>query len=203
MATKKTTKKTVTKKTVKKTVKGKVTKKVTKKTVIKTVSKSAKKTSKSISAVGLRVGGKAPQFSMATTEGGTISLKELLGSRVVLYFYPKDMTAGCTVEAHEFSVIAKEFRKQGTIVFGVSPDSIASHHKFIKKDKITFPLLSDEGHKVAEAYGVWVKKSMYGREYMGIERATFVVGKDGRLEQVYRMVSPQGHAVCVLADVSK
>ena len=124
-------------------------------------------------------------------------------SRVVLYFYPKDMTAGCTVEAHEFSVVAKEFRKQGTIVFGVSPDSIASHHKFIKKDKITFPLLSDEGHKVAEAYGVWVKKSMYGREYMGIERATFVIGKDGRLEQVYRKVSPEGHAVCVLADVSK
>ena len=202
MATKKTTKKTVTKKTVKKTVKGKVTKKVTKKTVIKTVSKSAKKTGKSNSAVGLRVGGKAPQFIMATTEGGTISLKELLGSRVVLYFYPKDMTEGCTVEAHEFSVVAKEFRKQGTIVFGVSPDSIASHHKFIKKDKITFPLLSDEGHKVAEAYGVWIKKSMYGREYMGIERATFVVGKDGRLEQVYRMVSPSGHAVCVLADVS-
>ena len=203
MATKKTTKKTVTKKTVKKTVKGKVTKKVTKKTVVKTVSKSIKKSVKKVTSVTLKVGANAPQFTMPSTEGGTISLKELLGSRVVLYFYPKDMTPGCTVEAHEFSVIAKQFRKQGTMVFGVSPDSIESHHKFIKKDKITFPLLSDEGHKVAEAYGIWVKKSMYGREYMGIERATFVIGKDGRLEQVYRKVSPEGHAVCVLTDMGK
>ena len=203
MATKKTTKKTVTKKTVKKTVKGKVTKKVTKKTVVKTVSKSIKKSVKKVTSVTLKVGANAPQFTMPSTEGGTISLKELLGSRVVLYFYPKDMTPGCTVEAHEFSAIAKQFRKQGTIVFGVSPDSIESHHKFIKKDKIAFPLLSDEGHKVAEAYGVWIKKSMYGREYMGIERATFVIGKDGRLEQVYRKVSPEGHAVCVLTDMGK
>ncbi len=196
MATKKTTKKTVTKKTVKKTAKGKVTKKVTKKTVTKTVMKS-----KSVKAAILKVGGRAPQFVMASTEGGSISLRELAGSRIVLYFYPKDMTSGCTIEAHEFSAIAKEFRKQGIIVFGVSPDSIASHHKFIKKDKITFPLLSDEGHKVADAYGVWVKKSMYGREYMGIERSTFVIGKDGKLEQVYRKVSPPGHAVCVLEDI--
>ena len=203
MATKKTTKKTVTKKTVKKTVKGKVTKKVTKKTVVKTVSKSIKKSVKKVTSVTLKVGANAPQFTMPSTEGGTISLKELLGSRVVLYFYPKDMTPGCTVEAHEFSAIAKQFRKQGTMVFGVSPDSIESHHKFIKKDKIAFPLLSDEGHKVAEAYGVWIKKSMYGREYMGIERATFVIGKDGRLEQVYRKVSPEGHAVCVLTDMGK
>ena len=203
MATKKTTKKTVTKKTVKKTVKGKVTKKVTKKTVVKTVSKNIKKNVKKVTSVTLKVGANAPQFTMPSTEGGTISLKELLGSRVVLYFYPKDMTPGCTVEAHEFSAIAKQFRKQGTMVFGVSPDSIESHHKFIKKDKIAFPLLSDEGHKVAEAYGVWIKKSMYGREYMGIERATFVIGKDGRLEQVYRKVSPEGHAVCVLTDMSK
>ena len=203
MATKKTTKKTVTKKTVKKTVKGKVTKKVTKKTVVKTISRGVKKSAKKAASVALKVGAKAPQFTMASTDGGTISLKELSGSRIVLYFYPKDMTGGCTIEAHEFSAIAKQFRKQGTIVFGVSPDSIESHHKFIKKDKITFPLLSDEGHKVAEASGVWIKKSMYGREYMGIERSTFVIGKDGQLEQVYRKVSPEGHAVCVLTDVSK
>ena len=202
MATKKTTKKTVTKKTIKKTVKGKVTKKVTKKTVVKTVSRGVKKSAKKTASLGLKVGAKAPPFTMASTEGGTISLKELLGSRVVLYFYPKDMTPGCTVEAHEFSAIAKQFRKQGTMVFGVSPDSIESHHKFIKKDKITFPLLADEGHKVAEAYGVWIKKSMYGRSYMGIERSTFVIGKDGKLEQVYRKVSPEGHAACVLSDIS-
>ena len=200
MATKRTTKKTVTKKTVKRNSKGKVTKKVTRKTVVKTVSRGVKKSAKKTVSLGLKVGAKAPSFTMASTDGGVMSLKELSGSRVVLYFYPKDMTPGCTVEAHEFSAVAKQFRKQGTMVFGVSPDSIASHHKFITKDKITFPLLSDEGHKVAEAYGIWVKKSMYGREYMGIERSTFVIGKDGRIEQVYRKVSPEGHAVCVLAD---
>lgn len=200
MATKRTTKKTVTKKTVKRNSKGKVTKKVTRKTVVKTVSRGVKKSAQKTASPLLKVGAKAPSFTMASTDGGVISLKELSGSRVVLYFYPKDMTPGCTVEAHEFSAVAKQFRKQGTMVFGVSPDSIASHHKFITKDKITFPLLSDEGHKVAEAYGIWVKKSMYGREYMGIERSTFVIGKDGRIEQVYRKVSPEGHAVCVLTD---
>ena len=200
MATK-TTKKTVVK-TVKKIVKGKVTKKVTKKTVVKTVKTVAKKTTTESSLL-LRVGVKAPLFRLPTTEGGTFLLKDYAGKRVVLYFYPKDMTSGCTVEAHEFSTVAKEFKKQGTYVFGISPDSIESHKKFIKKDKITFPLLADEGHKVAEQYRVWIKKSMYGREYMGIERSTFVIGKDGKIEHVYRKVSPEGHAVCVLEDIKK
>ena len=109
----------------------------------------------------------------------------------------------CTVEAHEFSAITKEFGKSGTLVFGLSPDDIASHHKFIKKDGITYPLLADTEHKVAEKYGIWVEKSMYGKRYMGIERSTFVVGKDGKLEQVYRKVAPEGHAVCVLTDIAK
>jgi peroxiredoxin Q/BCP len=140
---------------------------------------------------------------MASTDGGKITLKELRGSKVVLYFYPKDMTSGCTVEAHEFSRVAKEFRKNGVLVFGVSPDTIESHHKFIKKDAITFPLLADIGHKVADAYGIWVQKSMYGKKYMGIERSTFVIGEDGKLEQIYRKVSPEGHAVCVLSDIAQ
>ena len=140
---------------------------------------------------------------MLFRSGENVTLSKLKGQKVVLYFYPKDMTSGCTIEAHEFSAIAKQFGKVGTLVFGISPDNIASHHKFIKKDSITYPLLADLGHKVAEKYGIWVEKSMYGKRYMGIERSTFVVGKDGKLEQVYRKVSPEGHAVCVLADVSK
>jgi peroxiredoxin Q/BCP len=132
-----------------------------------------------------------------------ITLSEFRGKRVVLYFYPKDMTSGCTIEAHEFSELAKTFASKKVFIFGVSPDSIESHKKFIEKDAITFPLLADEGHKAAEAYGVWVEKSMYGRAYMGIERSTFVIGPDGKLEHVYRQVKAEGHAVCVLQDIKK
>jgi peroxiredoxin Q/BCP len=188
------TKKTTTKKKVAK----KTTKKVTKKAVKKTAPKKAV-----VKVVSLKVGQIAPDFIMASTDGGNVKLSTLRGKRVVLYFYPKDMTSGCTIEAHEFSAVAKEFAKKGTLVFGVSPDDIESHHKFIKKDALTFPLLADTGHKVAEKYGIWVEKSMYGKRYMGIERSTFVIGKDGKLEQVYRKVSPEGHAVCVLEDIAQ
>jgi thioredoxin-dependent peroxiredoxin len=187
--------KTTTKKSPKKIVK-KTTKKVEKKLVKKVTAKKVS-TPKSSLVVGLA----APDFTLPSTNGGMVKLSELRGKKVVLYFYPKDMTSGCTVEAHEFSAVAKEFAKKGTLVFGLSPDDIASHHKFIKKDAITFPLLSDEGHMVAEKYGVWVEKNMYGKKYMGIERSTFVVGADGKLERVYRKVSPEGHAVCVLSDL--
>ena len=165
--------------------------KVSKKVITKTAGDSAPKK-------GLSVGRVAPAFSLLSTDGGKVSLKELFGQRVVLYFYPKDMTSGCTVEAHEFSAVAKEFKKKGTLVFGVSPDSIESHEKFIAKDGITFPLLADVDHKVAEKYGVWGERSMYGKKYMGIERSTFVIGTDGKLEAIYRKVSPEGHAACVL-----
>lgn len=184
--------------TPKKKVAKKATKKVAKKAVKKTVAQKA-----AAKVVSLKVGQIAPDFTMASTDGGNVKLSALRGKRVVLYFYPKDMTSGCTIEAHEFSAVAKEFARKGTLVFGVSPDDIESHHKFIKKDGITYPLLADTLHKVAEKYGIWVEKSMYGKRYMGIERSTFVIGKDGKLEQVYRKVSPQGHAVCVLGDLKK
>jgi peroxiredoxin Q/BCP len=151
----------------------------------------------------LKRGDLAPDFSLESTSGGLVSLSLLRGKRVVLYFYPKDLTSGCTIEAHEFTALAKKFAAKGTILYGVSPDSIESHKKFIGNDRITYPLLADVGHKVAEAYGVWIEKSMYGKKYMGIDRSTFVIGPDGTLEQVYHKVKPEGHALCVLEEMSE
>jgi len=151
----------------------------------------------------LEQGMPAPDFTLPSTEGEEVTLSELKGKRVVLYFYPKDMTSGCTVEAKEFSALAEKFTGKEIMLYGVSPDSIESHHKFIAKEHITFPLLADEDHKTAEAYGVWIEKSMYGKKYMGIDRSTFVIGPDGKLEAVYTKVKPEGHAVCVLEDLGK
>lgn len=211
-STKKATKKRVVKKVAKRLVR-KTAKKVTKKSIPK---KSSPKTKKSVKKVvvpkkrvsagaprTLRVGSLAPNFSLPSTAGGLISPADFRGRRVVLYFYPKDMTSGCTTEAHEFSAIAKKFAAKRVFVFGVSPDSIDSHKVFIKKEGITYPLLADLGHKVADLYGVWVEKSMYGQKYMGLERSTFVIGRDGKIEHVYHQVSPEGHAVCVLEDLGK
>ena len=151
----------------------------------------------------IAVGQLVPDFTLPSTEGGDITLSKLRGQKVVLYFYPKDMTSGCTIQAHEFSAIAAQYAKQGMLLFGISPDSIESHLKFIARDSITYPLLADVEHAVADAYGVWVEKSMYGKKYMGIERATFIIGEDGKLEAIYRKVKPEGHAVCVLEDMRK
>lgn len=150
----------------------------------------------------LAVGDRAPLFTLTSSDGAKMTLSKLKGKRVVLYFYPKDMTSGCTVEAREFSAIAEGFAAQDTVVFGISSDSIESHEKFIAKEGITFPLLSDPDHVVAEQYGVWVEKSMYGKKYMGIERSTFVIDPQGKLSAVYRKVKPEGHAGCVLSDIS-
>lgn len=147
-------------------------------------------------------GNRAPLFTLMSSDGARMTLSALKGKRVVLYFYPKDMTSGCTVEAHEFSSLAERFAREDTLVFGISPDSIESHEKFITKERITFPLLSDPDHVVAEKYGVWVEKSMYGKKYMGIERSTFVIDPQGKLSAVYRKVKPEGHAECVLSDLS-
>lgn len=150
---------------------------------------------------GLTVGKKVPTFSMSSTDGGVVSNTSLEGSRYVLYFYPKDMTSGCTIQAHEFTALAEKFSTIGVQLFGISSDSIESHMKFIKKDAITFPLLADVDHGTALAFGVWVEKSMFGKKYMGIDRSTFVVGADGKIEAIYSNVKPEGHAVCVLGDI--
>ena len=134
-------------------------------------------------------GDKAPAFD---------ALTKLKGRRVVLYFYPKDDTPGCTVEACQFRDNMKAIGKLDAVVLGLSPDGAASHDKFIKKFKLPFTLVSDEDKAICKAYGVWVKKSMYGREYMGVARTTFIVGKDGKIEKIYEKVKPEGHAEEVL-----
>ena len=150
----------------------------------------------------LLVGSTVPTFSMRSTDGDVVSNASLRGKKYVLYFYPKDMTSGCTIEAHEFTELGKKFASRGILVYGVSADSIESHHKFMKKEGISFPLLSDESHFVLGAFGVWIEKSMYGRTYMGIERSTFVVDEKGIIVAIYRKVSAPGHAFCVLKDIT-
>jgi peroxiredoxin Q/BCP len=151
----------------------------------------------------LKAGDKAPAFSLPSDSGDTIALKDLKGKPVVLYFYPKDDTTGCTVQACEFRDSWKEVKRSGAVVLGVSPDGVASHQKFKKKFSLPFPLLADEGHAVAEAYGAWGEKSMYGRKYQGILRTTFLIGGDGRIARVFEKVKPKGHAAEVLAALSE
>ena len=147
----------------------------------------------------LKEGTKAPEFQAISNEGKEVSLKSYKGKkRVVLYFYPKDDTPGCTVEACGFRDTIKKIDQANAIVLGVSPDNTQSHNKFIEKFKLPFILLSDENKKICENYGVWVKKSMYGREYMGVARKTFIIGKDGKFEKIYEKVKPEGHAEEVL-----
>ncbi len=154
---------------------------------------------------GLKVkeGDRAPDFSVAGSNGKKVSLKDYRGSAVVLYFYPKDDTPGCTVEACEFGAGHGKFEKAGAVVLGVSPDSLASHDKFITKFKLPFVLLADEEKKVAGLYGTWTQKSMYGLKYMGMQRSTFLVGRDGRVARVWPKVSPKGHAAEVLAAIAE
>ncbi len=142
----------------------------------------------------LKVGDKAPDFNLFASNGKQISLKDFKGKkRVVLYFYPKDDTPGCTIQACGFRDKLKPIEAKDAVVLGVSPDDNASHNKFIEKFKLPFPLLSDEDKTVCKAYGVWAKKSMYGKEYMGVARSTFVIGKDGKIEKIYEKVKPEGH----------
>jgi len=143
------------------------------------------------------VGKSAPAFSLDTDAGERLSLKDLKGRPVVLYFYPKDDTPGCTVEACEFRDAFPRFKSTKAVILGISPDSVASHVKFKKKFDLPFTLLADPDHAVAEKYGVWQKKSMYGRTYMGIARTTFVIDKDGKLAKVFEKVKPKGHAEAV------
>ncbi|HEX9895038.1 MAG TPA: thioredoxin-dependent thiol peroxidase [Gemmatimonadales bacterium] len=148
-------------------------------------------------------GTKAPSFSLPAEDGRTISLDDLKGKRVVLYFYPKDDTSGCTTEACEFRDSWKAVEQAGAVVLGVSPDTVASHLKFKKKYSLPFPLLADTDHRVAEAYGAWGEKSMYGRKYHGILRTTFIIDERGRIAKVFERVKPRGHAAEVLAALGE
>ncbi len=147
------------------------------------------------------VGDALPDFDLETGGGGRLSAEALRGRRSVLYFYPKDDTTGCTLEAREFTALVGEFAERGVAVYGVSPDPPRSHDRFVAKCDIGFPLVSDPDTALCEAMGVWVEKSMYGRRYMGVERSTFVVGPDGRVEREWRKVKVPGHAAEVLASV--
>ncbi|GAB4522602.1 MAG: hypothetical protein Kow00133_10220 [Amphiplicatus sp.] len=149
----------------------------------------------------LKEGAKAPPFRLPTDGGGEISLKDCAGKTLVLYFYPKDDTAGCTREALDFSTHIKAFEKAGAVVVGVSKDSVAKHDKFKEKHGLKVILASDEGGKTLEAYGVWVEKSMYGRKYMGIERATFLIDGKGVIRRIWRKVKVPGHVEDVLEAV--
>ncbi|HEX6645307.1 MAG TPA: thioredoxin-dependent thiol peroxidase [Gemmatimonadales bacterium] len=144
------------------------------------------------------VGAPAPQFELPSDEGGTVSLAGLRGKPVVLYFYPKDDTPGCTVQACEFRDHWRDVKERGAVVLGVSPDSVRSHGKFRKKFELPFALLADEDHAVADAYGVWGQKTFFGRKYDGVHRTTFLIGPDGRIARVFRDVKPEGHAAEVL-----
>ena len=147
------------------------------------------------------VGKPAPDFTLPTDGGGKVALKSLRGKAVVLYFYPKDDTSGCTAEACGFRDALPKFDKIDATVIGVSRDSVASHDKFKTKYKLPFTLASDDAGKVTERYGVWVEKSMYGRKYMGIERATFLIDDKGVVRQAWRKVKVPGHVDEVLKAV--
>ena len=144
------------------------------------------------------VGTKAPAFNLPTDGGGKLSLSALKGKKVVLYFYPKDDTSGCTREAIDFNGMKEAFAKADAVVVGVSPDSAASHDKFKKKHGLDFALVSDESKAMLEAYGVWTEKSMYGRKYMGVERTTFLIDPAGKIAKIWNKVKVPGHAAEVL-----
>lgn len=144
-------------------------------------------------------GKKAPNFKLPDTDGETVQLSKLKGSAVVLYFYPKDDTSGCTKEAIAFTELLGEFEAAGATILGVSPNDEKSHRKFIDKHDLKVRLLADTEKAAAEAYGVWVEKSMYGRKYMGVERATFLIDKSGKVNRIWRKVKVPGHAQEVLA----
>jgi len=151
----------------------------------------------------LEPGQPAPPFSLESDSGATISLESLRGRPVVIYFYPKDDTPGCTTQASSIRDNWDEFRKTGAQVIGVSPQNVASHRRFKEKYGLPFPLLADTGHEMAEDYGVWVEKTNYGKKYMGIERSTFIVDADGNLAAIKRRVKPDEHTAWALGQVEK
>jgi len=141
----------------------------------------------------LKVGIKAPAFSLLNQNGEKISLKDYLGKKIILYFYPKDNTSGCTKEACNFRDAFPKFKKTDAIILGISPNSVDSHKKFAEKYQLNFNLLADEEKKVVQLYGVWKEKSMYGRKYMGVERTTFIIDEKGRIKNIFTKVKVDGH----------
>ena len=148
---------------------------------------------------GLQAGDVAPTFKLPGAGGESLSLAGFKGKKLVLYFYPKDDTSGCTKEAIEFNALKSDFAKADTVVVGMSPDSVKSHDKFREKYGLTFPLAADEDKETLSAYGVWIEKSMYGRKYMGVDRSTFLIDARGRIARIWRKVKVPGHAEEVLA----
>jgi peroxiredoxin Q/BCP len=151
----------------------------------------------------LKEGDRAPDLTMTTDTGDELSLSSLQGKTVVLYFYPKADTPGCTTEACEFRDSAAQFASQDAVILGVSPDKPSAQSKFRTKYGLPFTLLCDPDHTAAEAFGVWVEKSMYGKKYMGVERATFVISPDGKIARMFRKVKPAGHAAEVLSAIAR
>ncbi len=149
------------------------------------------------------IGESAPDFTLLSDDGKEVSLKDYLGKKVVLYFYPKDGTPGCTKEAKEFRDLAEEFSKENAVILGVSKDSVKSHQRFKEKHSLPFTLLSDPEGKVLDLYGVWKKKTMYGRTFMGTERTTFLIDEEGIVKKEYRKVKVKGHAQACLLDLTK
>lgn len=150
----------------------------------------------------LTTGDAAPAFELAADDGEIVSSADLAGSRYVLYFYPKDDTPGCTTEVCEFRDSWAAVQRSGAVLLGVSPDGVDSHRKFREKFSLPFPLLADEGHAVADAYGTWGEKSMYGKKYYGVLRTTFIIDPAGSVRRVFEQVKPAGHAAEVLAALS-
>lgn len=147
------------------------------------------------------LGQKAPAFTLPNQDGKKVSLSDFKGKHVVLYFYPKDMTPGCTTEACDFRDAQESFSELEAVIIGISPDPVESHQKFINKHNLPFLLLADEDHKVAEDYGVWKLKNNFGKQYYGIERSTFIIDKEGNLQKEFRKVKVEGHVEKALESI--
>lgn len=146
----------------------------------------------------IEIGKKAPAFTLPINGGGKVSLKDFRGKNVIIYFYPKDLTSGCTKQSIAFSEHIDQFAERDTIIIGISPDSVASHDKFVTRHQLKIILASDEERKAIESYDVWKEKKMYGRSYMGIERSTFLVDRDGNIQAIWRKVKVKGHIEMLL-----
>jgi peroxiredoxin Q/BCP len=151
----------------------------------------------------LSIGQEVPDFTLPASNGQEISLSQYRGQKIILYFYPKNMTPACTQEACEFRDAHDQITARGAVVLGISPDNLASHAKFIAKNELPFPLLSDEDHQVSEMFGVWQLKKLYGKEFMGIVRSTFLIDEQGVLVEAWRKVRVKGHVAAALEKIGK